>query len=37
MLKDEVNGNNPHIYNDLNKSIQNAMSSILPTKLQHVC
>jgi len=37
MLKDEVNGNDPHTYNELKKSIQNAVSSLLPTKLQLVC
>ena len=33
MLKDEVNGNDPCTHNYLKKSIQNAVSSILPTKL----
>jgi hypothetical protein len=33
MLKYKVNGNDPHTYNDLKKSIQNAVSSVLPTKL----
>jgi hypothetical protein len=37
MLKDEVNGNDPHTSNELKKSIKNAMSSTLPTKLQQVC